>query len=91
MSALCEDSVIILKSAHDVRHLCSCSKCDKLGDERTMVDLIPAFPEKRWHPKCFYEEWGENYVFENLRRADWAKFRLCDIPLKLMKKMVDAS
>jgi hypothetical protein len=82
--------MIFLSSARDVRHLCACAKCEGLGDERVMIDLIPAMPDKRWHPKCFYDEFGESDVI-SLRRADWAKFRLCDIPLKLMKRLVDMS
>ena len=79
---------IILAKAHDVRHLRTCVWCGGLGDDRNMVEIAPTRYEERWHPRCFFEEWGESYVLE-LRHQHQMKFRLCDIPKSLMKKLVD--
>lgn len=79
---------IVLRTAHDIRHLCVCARCGGLADDRRTVDLIPAQRDKKWHPKCFFDEFGEAGVLD---LAHWhqAKFRICDIPLDLMKKLVD--
>lgn len=65
--------------AHDIRHLCVCPYCGGMGDDR---DTVSAF-----HPKCFYEAHGEVGVLA-LSPDDRNKFRLCDIPVAVAKKLM---
>lgn len=69
----------LARTAHDVRHLCTCGPCGKLADDRDTVQGM--------HPKCFYEAHGTIGVL-SLSSDDQAKFRICDIPLHLMQWMV---
>lgn len=82
-------SILVLKTAHDVRHLRACAKCEQLGDDREMVDLLPAMQDKRWHPKCFYEEFGEGMFQYQMRSSDWGKFRMSDVPKNVMIKILE--
>lgn len=73
-----------LKTAHDVRHLCVCSVCGNVGDDREMIPRHDA----RYHTKCFVENFGEALV-ERLPRAERDKFRLCDVSHEFMCKLLD--
>ena len=66
--------------AHDVRHLCVCFVCGAMADDRDVVFDA--------HPKCFYEKEGRIRVL-NLCDDDMDKFRLGDIPLDLMKELLE--
>jgi hypothetical protein len=66
--------------AHDIRHLCVCAHCDGMADDReTVRDL---------HPRCFYEMEGNAGVLA-LCSDDRDKFALGDIPVELMKRLLD--
>ena len=43
-----------MMKADDVRHLCLCPVCDKLGDERAMVRVGPM--ECLAHDRCAFEQ-----------------------------------
>jgi hypothetical protein len=68
--------------ASDVRNLRICETCGHLGNRNDMIGLT-----KHWHPKCYYEVNGEIGVI-TLQSKDRAKFRLCDIPHDLMRRLV---
>jgi hypothetical protein len=74
--------------AHDVRHLCTCTKCGGLADDRATVSPT-TYPNIEWrgHPECFYKAFGAVGV-ERLDREQQNKFALGDIPASLMKKLV---
>ena len=44
----------------DVRHLCLCSVCGKLGDERLMLRVGPM--ECLAHDRCVFEQLGEGIL-----------------------------
>ncbi len=67
-------------TAHDVRHLKTCTSCGELADDRMTV----------WHmhPECYYRAYGEADVL-GLPIDDQNKFSLGDIPASLMKRLLD--
>jgi len=76
--------------AHDIRHLCVCTKCGDLADDRETVS--PTYApniEGQWHPACFYLTFGATAVVERLTRNQQDKFALGDIPVGVMKKLLD--
>lgn len=79
-AGLGDNSRPLARISRDVRHLCVCDGCDKWADDRDTVDGT-------WHPKCFYEARGGDEVVQ-LRDEDRGKFRLCDIPHDLMRRLL---
>jgi hypothetical protein len=82
--------------AHDVRHLCTCAKCDGVADARTAVALkgkhfelfTTSYPSgARYHTECFVEQFGEELVLL-LSREEREKFRICDVSAETMRKLV---
>lgn len=69
----------LARTAHDVRHLCVCTPCGQLADDRDTV--------RGMHPKCFYEESGDDAVL-GLSTDEQNKFTLGDIPTDLMKRIL---
>ena len=80
----------LARTAHDVRHLCLCTKCAELADDRDTVRPIGA-SEGQWHPACFYQAFGETAVLKQLTREQQNKFRMCDAPVAVLKKLVAAA
>jgi len=76
--------------AHDVRHLCTCTKCGGLADDRETVSPTYA-PNISWqgHPSCFYEVFGPTAILERLTHEQQNKFTLGDIPASLMRKLLE--
>ena len=58
--------------ADEVRRLCSCPVCGKLGDERLMVRAGPM--ECLAHDRCVYDQLGEGIL--NLPQEERVKFTL---------------
>lgn len=81
---------VILRTAHDVRYLRVCAKCEGVGDDRNMISPWPIHDldrDARWHPRCFFEQQGDEDVLL-LCESERGKFRICDIPKSLMKRLV---
>lgn len=72
--------------AHDVRHLCVCSHCEQMGDDRSMI--VSQFPESL-HPACFVERYGEEAIFEKLSRDEHRLFRLSDVTHFTMQRLLE--
>jgi hypothetical protein len=78
----------LARTAHDVRHLCVCEGCKELADDRDVVRSLESSPHGFvWHPSCFYERHGEEAVLKFLSKEDQGKFRMCDGPVSLLKKL----
>ena len=56
----------------EVRHLCLCPVCGKLGDEQSMVKAGPM--KCLAHDRCVYGQLGEGIL--NLPKEERAKFTL---------------
>jgi hypothetical protein len=73
--------------AGDVRHLCLCPVCGKLGDGRGMIKAGPM----DWlaHDRCVFEQLGEAIL--NLPKEERAKFSLAAVGPDMMRRLIDAS
>lgn len=80
MRTYMKNSRQLAKTAHDVRHLCICRGCKQLADDRDVV--------KEMHPSCFYEKFGSEAVLA-LLADDLGKFRICDLPVHVLKMAND--
>ena len=69
----------------DVRHLCLCPVCGKVGDGRKMVKVGPM----SWlaHDRCAFEQLGEGIL--NLPKEERAKFTLAAVGPDMMLRLVD--
>jgi len=76
-----------LMKADDVRHLCLCPVCGKLGDERVMVRVGPM--ECLAHDRCVFEQLGEGIL--NLPKEERAKFTLAAVGPDMMRRLVEAT
>lgn len=85
--------------AHDIRHLCLCSICGGIADERTSISYNRAYrythlpkarkePDVFWHPACCFKELGEKFVLD-LPVSEQLKFCLSDLPISSMRKLLD--
>ena len=63
---------------HEVRLLCRCPVCGKLGDEQAMA-----------HDRCAFEQLGLGVV--NLPKEERAKFTLAVVGPAVMRRLDDAS
>lgn len=81
--------------AHDVRHLCVCSGCHRLADDRETVNRDhPVWGASKWewkytswHPQCYYVQFGAQNVL-CLPQSERDKIRLCDVPINVMKALL---
>ena len=69
--------------ADEVRRLCSCPVCGKLGDERLMVRAGPM--ECLAHDRCVYDQLGEGIL--NLPQEERVKFTLEAVGSDMMRRL----
>ena len=72
--------------ADEVRRLCSCPVCEKLGDERLMVRAGPM--ECLAHDRCVYDQLGEGIL--NLPQEERVKFTLEAVGSDMMRRLIAA-
>jgi len=72
--------------ADEVRRLCSCPVCGKLGDERLMVRAGPM--ECLAHDRCVYDQLGEGIL--NLPQGERVKFTLEAVGSDMMRRLIAA-
>ena len=70
----------------DVRPLCLCPVCGKLGDDRTMVKVGPMGSPA--HDRCAFAQLGEGIL--NLPKDERAKFTLAAVGPDMMRRLVEA-
>jgi hypothetical protein len=70
----------------DVRHLCLCPVCGKLGDEPLMLRVGPM--ECLAHDRCVFEQFGEGIL--NLPQEERAKFTLEAVGPDMMRRLLAA-
>ena len=73
--------------AHDVRHLCRCPVCGKLGNDWTMIKVGPM--KCLAHDRCVFEQLGDGIL--NLPKEERAKFTLSAVGSDMMRRLVDAA
>lgn len=73
--------------ADDVRYLCLCPVCGKLGDERRMVRAGPV--ECLAHDRCVFEQLGDGIL--NLPKEERAKFTVAAVGLHMMRRLGGAA
>ena len=71
-------------SAGDVRPLCLCPVCGKLGSEQKMVKVGPM--RSRTHDRCAFAQLGEGIL--NLPEDERAKFTLAAVGPDMMRRLV---
>lgn len=69
-------------TAHDIRHLRVCQKCQGLGDDREMITV-------GMHGACAFKAIGIEGLLK-LPRSEQLKFTLADIGPIAMKRLIDA-
>jgi len=74
-------------TAHNVRLLCRCPVCGKLGDEQSMVKVGPM--KTPAHDRCTFEQLGDGIV--NLPQEERVKFSLVAVGPDMMRRLVDAA
>ena len=74
-------------TAHNVRLLCRCPVCGKLGDEQSMVKVGPM--KTPAHDRCTFEQLGDSIV--NLPQEERVKFSLVAVGPDMMRRLVDAA
>ena len=67
----------------EVRHLCLCPVCGKLGDERLKVRAGPM--ECLAHDRCVYDQLGEGIL--NLPQEERVKFTLEAFGSDMMRRL----
>ena len=67
----------------EVRHLCLCPVCGKLGNERLMVRAGPM--ECLGHDRCVYDQLGEGIL--NLPQEERVKFTLEAVGSDMMRRL----
>ena len=72
--------------ADEVRRLCSCPVCGKLGDERLMVRAGPM--ECLAHDRCVYDQLVEGIL--NLPQEERVKFTLEAVGSDMMRRLIAA-
>jgi hypothetical protein len=70
--------------ADQVRHLCLCPVCGKLGNEREMVRVGPMGCLA--HDRCVFEQLGEGIL--NLPQEQRVKFTLAAVGPDMMRRLV---
>ena len=76
-----------MMKADQVRRLCLCPVCGKLGDERAMIKAGPMGCVA--HDRCVFEQLGEGIL--NLPKEERAKFTLAAVGPDMMSRLVDAA
>jgi hypothetical protein len=71
----------------DVRHLCLCPVCGKLGDERAMIKAGPMGCLAL--ERCVFEQLGEGIL--NLPKEERAKYTLAGVGPHMMRRLIDAA
>ena len=71
-------------NASDVRLLCLCPVCGKLGDEQTMVKVGPM--KSPAHDRCVFAQLGEGIL--NLPKDERAKFTLAAVGPDMMRRLI---
>jgi len=78
------DNVKGFRTAHDVRRLRVCQGCHGLGSTGQMIQLA----DDHWHTRCFRVRQGFKAVLA-LPLAQRDKFRMCDLTLREMQRLID--
>ena len=73
--------------ADDLRLLCRCPVCGRLGDERAMVKVGPM--KTPAHDRCAFEQLGDGIM--NLPKEERAKFSLGAVGPDTMRRLVEAA
>jgi hypothetical protein len=73
--------------AHNIRRLCRCPVCGKLGDERSMVKVGPM--KTPAHDRCTFGQLGDGIV--NLPKEERGKFSLVAVGPDMMRRLADAA
>ena len=73
-------------TARNVRLLCRCPVCGKLGDEQSMVKVGPM--KTPAHDRCAFEQLGDGIM--NLPQEERVKFSLVAVGPDMMRRLVDA-
>jgi hypothetical protein len=76
-----------MMNGDDVRHLCLCPVCGKLGDERLMVRVGPMGCLA--HDRCVFEQLGEGIL--NLPKEERAKFTLAAVGPEMLRRLAEAA
>ena len=72
-----------LMKADEVRHLCLCPVCGKVGDVRLMVRAGPM--QCLAHDRCVFEQLGEGIL--NLPQEERVKFTLEAVGSDMMRRL----
>ena len=72
--------------AHDVRHIRQCSHCGGIGDDRLMIHE----DDDRIHTKCYLKRSGFTAALK-LTRSERDKFRVCDLTIPQMRRLLRAA
>src|SRR5262245_63996413 len=72
---------------HQVRLLCRCPVCGKLGDQQAMVKVGPM--KTPAHDRCAFEQLGDGIM--NLPQEERVKFGLVAVGPDMMRRLVDAA
>jgi len=70
--------------AGDVRLLCLCPVCGKLGDDQTMVKVGPM--KSLAHDRCVFEQLGEGIL--NLPKEERTKFTLAAVGPAMIRRLM---
>ena len=71
--------------ASDVRLLCLCPVCGKLGDSQTMVKVGPM--KSLAHDRCVFEQLGEGIL--TLPAEERTKFTLAAVGSDMMRRLTE--
>lgn len=78
------ETMLHLRTAHDVRKLRTCAYCGKLGSSDAMLDTSPQY---WWHGRCFKKKFGlERLLEEGDERL--SRLTLGDLGVELMRQIV---
>jgi hypothetical protein len=78
-----EDQHLRSMMISDLRYLCLCAVCGKLGNERAMVKAGPM--EWLAHDRCVFEQLGDGIL--NLPKEEKAKFTLAAVGPDMMRRL----
>lgn len=79
---------VLLRKAHDVRHLEKCNSCGGMGDDRRMLPGMPVFRSDGWHHgRCVVLQLSEAEVLA-LPQPVYERLRLDETGPDLMLKLL---
>lgn len=78
------DNVNGFRSAHDVRRLRICEGCSGIGTDAQMI----LAGGDHWHTRCFRVKRGFKAVL-SLPKTQRGKFRMCDLTLREMQRLIE--